>query len=164
MADAARDVETALGEVLPKPHGLHGRVHEAMRYATFAGGKRLRPFLVLHCARLFAVPEGRARRVAAAIEAVHTYSLVHDDLPCMDDDDLRRGRPTTHKAFDEATAVLAGDALLTIAFEILSDPATHEIRRSPLPSDRTACRGRREQRHDRRADDRYAGTLPRVSA
>lgn len=126
MADAARDVETALGEVLPKPHGLHGRVHEAMRYATFAGGKRLRPFLVLHGARLFGVPEARARRVAAAIEAVHTYSLVHDDLPCMDDDDLRRGRPTTHKAFDEATAVLAGDALLTIAFEILSDPATHE--------------------------------------
>ena len=69
MADAARDVETTLGEVLPKPHGLHGRVHEAMRYATFAGGKRLRPFLVLHCARLFAVPEARARRVAAAIEA-----------------------------------------------------------------------------------------------
>jgi farnesyl diphosphate synthase len=126
MADAARDVETTLGEVLPKPHGLHGRVHEAMRYATFAGGKRLRPFLVLRCSRLFAVPEARARRVAAAIEAVHTYSLVHDDLPCMDDDDLRRGRPTTHKAFDEATAVLAGDALLTIAFEILSDPATHE--------------------------------------
>ncbi len=126
MADAARDVETVLGEVLPKPHGLHGRVHEAMRYATFAGGKRLRPFLVLHGARLFGVPEARARRVAAAIEAVHTYSLVHDDLPCMDDDDLRRGRPTTHKAFDEATAVLAGDALLTIAFEILSDPATHE--------------------------------------
>jgi len=126
MVDAARDVETTLGEVLPRPHGLHGRVHEAMRYATFAGGKRLRPFLVLHCARLFGVPEARARRVAAAIEAVHTYSLVHDDLPCMDDDDLRRGRPTTHKAFDEATAVLAGDALLTIGFEILSDPATHE--------------------------------------
>jgi len=126
MVDAARDVETTLGEVLPEPHGLHGRVHEAMRYATFAGGKRLRPFLVLHSARLFGVPETRARRVAAAIEVMHTYSLVHDDLPCMDDDDLRRGRPTTHKAFDEATAVLAGDALLTISFEILADPATHE--------------------------------------
>ena len=126
MVDAARDVETTLDEVLPQPHGLHGRVHEAMRYATFAGGKRLRPFLVLHSARLFGVPETRARRVAAAIEAMHTYSLVHDDLPCMDDDDLRRGRPTTHKAFDEATAVLAGDALLTISFEILADPATHE--------------------------------------
>jgi farnesyl diphosphate synthase len=126
MTDAARDAEAALGELLPKPHGLHERVHEAMRYATFAGGKRLRPFLVLHSARLFGVPDARARRVAAAIEAVHTYSLVHDDLPCMDDDDLRRGRPTTHRAFDEATAVLAGDALLTIAFEILADPATHE--------------------------------------
>jgi farnesyl diphosphate synthase len=126
MADAARDVEAALGEILPRPHGLHERVHEAMRYATFAGGKRLRPFLVLHSARLFGVPEARARRVAAALEAVHTYSLVHDDLPCMDDDDLRRGRPTTHKAFDEATAVLAGDALLTIAFEILAHPDTHE--------------------------------------
>jgi farnesyl diphosphate synthase len=125
MAEAARETEAALDETLPKPHGLHGRVHEAIRYATFAGGKRLRPFLVLHSSRLFAVPEQRARRVAAAVEAVHTYSLVHDDLPCMDDDDLRRGRPTTHKAFDEATAVLAGDALLTIAFEILADPATH---------------------------------------
>jgi farnesyl diphosphate synthase len=96
-----------------------------MRYATFAGGKRLRPFLVLHSARLFGVDDAHALRVGAAIEALHTYSLVHDDLPCMDDDDLRRGRPTTHIAFDEMTAVLAGDALLTIAFEILSDAATH---------------------------------------
>jgi farnesyl diphosphate synthase len=125
MAQAVRDADGALEELLPKPHGLHSRVHEAMRYATFAGGKRLRPFLVLHGARLFGVPEVRSRRVAAALEAVHTYSLVHDDLPCMDDDDLRRGRPTTHRAFDEATAVLAGDALLTIAFEILAGPDTH---------------------------------------
>lgn len=118
-------VETALDELLPRPHGLQARVHEAMRYATFAGGKRLRPFLVFHSALLYGAPDMRSRRVAAAIEVLHTYSLVHDDLPCMDDDDLRRGRPTTHKAFDEATAVLAGDALLTIAFEILADPATH---------------------------------------
>jgi farnesyl diphosphate synthase len=96
-----------------------------MRYATFAGGKRLRPFLVLHSSRLFGVDEARAARTAAAIEVLHTYSLVHDDLPCMDDDDLRRGRPTVHIAFDEMTAVLAGDALLTIAFEILSDAKTH---------------------------------------
>ncbi|GAA0526963.1 polyprenyl synthetase family protein [Rhizomicrobium palustre] len=96
-----------------------------MRYATFAGGKRLRPFLVLESARLFDVPVAYAARAAAAIEVLHTYSLVHDDLPCMDDDDLRRGRPTTHKAFDEATAVLAGDGLLTIAFEILADAASH---------------------------------------
>ena len=125
MHIAARDVEGILEHVLPQPRGLHKRLHEAMRYAVFAGGKRLRPFLVLSCANLFDVERPRALRVAAAIEALHTYSLIHDDLPCMDDDDLRRGRPTTHVAFDEATAVLAGDALLTIAFEILSDPATH---------------------------------------
>jgi farnesyl diphosphate synthase len=122
---AAQRVERTLDEVLPRPTGLHGRVAEAMRYAMFAGGKRLRPFLTLHGARLFEVPEGRALRVAAAIEALHTYSLVHDDLPCMDDDDLRRGQPTTHRRFDEATAVLVGDALLTVAFAILADPATH---------------------------------------
>ena len=96
-----------------------------MRYAVFAGGKRLRPFLVLEGAALFGAPSEGARRASAAIEALHTYSLVHDDLPCMDDDDLRRGRPTTHRAFDEATAVLAGDALLTLSFEVLADPATH---------------------------------------
>lgn len=122
---AAKAVEQTLEVVLPKPHGLHSRIHEAMRYATFAGGKRLRPFLVMECASLFDVPESRAHRAAAAIEVLHTYSLVHDDLPCMDDDDLRRGRPTTHKAFDEATAVLTGDGLLTIAFEILADAETH---------------------------------------
>lgn len=125
MTRSAKAVEGVLEQVLPKPHGLHARVHDAMRYATFAGGKRLRPFLVQHGARLFGVDDSSALRAAAAIEALHTYSLVHDDLPSMDDDDLRRGRPTTHIAFDEATAVLAGDALLTIAFEILADPATH---------------------------------------
>jgi farnesyl diphosphate synthase len=125
LQDASRIVDRTLDAVLPKPHGLHARVHEAMRYATFAGGKRLRPFLVVNSAKLFGVAEARAARVAAAIEVLHTYSLVHDDLPCMDDDDLRRGRPTTHIAFDEMTAVLAGDALLTIAFEILAQPATH---------------------------------------
>src|SRR5271169_6075697 len=125
MIESAKAVENTLEQVLPQPHGLHARVHEAMRYATFAGGKRLRPFLVLNSAKLFGVAEERAARVAAAIEVLHTYSLVHDDLPCMDDDDLRRGRPTTHIAFDEMTAVLAGDALLTIAFEILADEKTH---------------------------------------
>jgi farnesyl diphosphate synthase len=122
---AAVEVERTLDEVLPRPEGLHARIPEAMRYAIFAGGKRLRPFLTLAGAGLFAVPQARALRVAAAIEALHTYSLVHDDLPCMDDDDLRRGRPTTHKQFDEATAVLAGDALLTLAFGVLADPRTH---------------------------------------
>jgi farnesyl diphosphate synthase len=133
IAAAAREVDETLERVLPAPRGLHRRVHEAMRYAVFAGGKRLRPFLVLSSAALFGVERARALRVAAAIEAMHTYSLVHDDLPCMDDDDLRRGRPTTHIAFDEATAVLAGDALLTVAFEILADAATH-------PSAEVRCR------------------------
>ena len=105
---------------------LEGRadqpVTEAMRYAV-RGGKRLRGVLVLEGARMLGVPEGRAVSAAAAIEALHAYSLVHDDLPCMDDDDLRRGQPTVHMKWDEATAVLAGDALQTLAFELLCDPA-----------------------------------------
>ena len=125
LAEAAHLTDTTLESLLPLPAGYHERVQEAMRYAVFAGGKRLRPFLVLASSALFEVPRERALRVGAAIEALHTYSLVHDDLPCMDDDDLRRGQPTTHKKFDEATAVLAGDALLTLAFEILADPETH---------------------------------------
>jgi farnesyl diphosphate synthase len=123
---AAADVDDALDALLPQPTGFHGRVQAAMRYAVMAGGKRLRPFLVLETASLFGVPSQRAMRVACAIECLHTYSLVHDDLPAMDDDDLRRGRPTTHRQFDEATAILAGDALLTLAFEILADAATHQ--------------------------------------
>lgn len=133
MTSVAHEVDALLERILPKPHGLHERLHKAMRYAVFAGGKRLRPFLVLRSAALFGVEPARAMRVAAAVEVLHTYSLVHDDLPCMDDDDLRRGRPTTHVAFDEATAVLVGDALLTIAFEILSNRDTH-------PSAEIRCR------------------------
>jgi farnesyl diphosphate synthase len=125
LREAASAVDAELERILPMPHGPHARIHEAMRYAIFAGGKRLRPFLVLTTAKVFGVPRIGALRVAAAIEALHTYSLVHDDLPCMDDDDLRRGRPTVHIAFDEMTAVLVGDALLTLAFEILSDAQTH---------------------------------------
>src|SRR5258705_4076629 len=125
MNNVVRDVDALLEWSLPKPHGLHERVHRAMHYAVFAGGKRVRPFLVMRSAALFGVDAASALRVAAAVEVLHTYSLVHDDLPCMDDDDLRRGLPTTHVAFDEATAVLAGDALLTVAFEILSHPDTH---------------------------------------
>ena len=97
---------------------------DAMRYATLGGGKRFRPFLVIETAGLFGVPQAKALPIAAAVECIHCYSLVHDDLPAMDDDDLRRGRPTVHKAFDEATAILAGDALLTFAFEILGRPNT----------------------------------------
>src|ERR1700722_6176733 len=96
-----------------------------MRYSALAPGKRLRPLLVLASARLFGVSLTSALQVAAAIEMVHTYSLIHDDLPAMDDSDLRRGRRTCHKAFDEATAILAGDGLLTMAFEVLADPDTH---------------------------------------
>ncbi len=122
--DAER-IETALAVMLPEMPGPERRVFEAMRYAALSGGKRMRPFLVLESARLFNVNPDCALRVAAAIEMVHCYSLVHDDLPAMDDDDMRRGRPTVHKAFDEATAILAGDALLTRAFEVLADPLTH---------------------------------------
>jgi len=121
----AKAVESALDSLLPAPSGLHGRAQEAMRYAIFAGGKRLRPFLVLQTAALHGADLAGAMRAACAIEALHTYSLVHDDLPAMDDDDLRRGQPTTHRKFDEATAILAGDGLLTLAFELLAEPATH---------------------------------------
>lgn len=104
--------------------GPSARIDAAMRYATMAGGKRLRPFLVIQSGTLFGLPAQRLYRVAAALECVHTYSLMHDDLPAMDDDDLRRGKPTTHRKFDEATAILAGDALLTYAFEILANRRT----------------------------------------
>ncbi len=123
-ANAAR-IEAALEALLPKGEGYEEDLHEAMRYACLGGGKRMRPFLVMETASLFGVDEACALRVACAVELVHCYSLVHDDLPAMDDDDLRRGRPTVHKAFDEATAILAGDALLTRAFEVLAQPLTH---------------------------------------
>ena len=125
MGRVADAIQSALERLLPQPEGHEARLIEAMRYAALAGGKRLRPFLVLASADLFNVPTERSTRVACALECIHTYSLVHDDLPCMDDDDLRRGMPTTHKKYDEATAVLVGDALLTLAFEIVADPATH---------------------------------------
>jgi farnesyl diphosphate synthase len=102
------------------------RLCQAMRHAGIGGGKRLRPLLTVAAARLFNIDEERALRAGSAIEAIHVYSLIHDDLPCMDDDDLRRGKPTVHKAFDEATAVLAGDCFHALAFELLADPAAHE--------------------------------------
>jgi farnesyl diphosphate synthase len=125
LTATAAEIDAALEQLLPRPAGSYGRVQEAMRYAVFAGGKRLRPFLVRASAGLFGLSSAAAMRAGSAIEVLHTYSLVHDDLPCMDDDVLRRGKPTTHVQFDEATAVLAGDGLLTFAFEILADPATH---------------------------------------
>jgi farnesyl diphosphate synthase len=121
LREAAKATESILEQLLAA--GAAPRLLSAMRYSALGAGKRLRPFLVIESAKLFNAPG--ALRVGAALECVHCYSLVHDDLPAMDDDDLRRGKPTTHKKFDEATAILAGDSLLTLAFEILADPKTH---------------------------------------
>lgn len=125
VTEAADLVTVALDELLPRAEGPEARLTEAMRYAALGPGKRLRPFFVIETGRLFDLPERSLLRAACALELIHAYSLVHDDLPCMDDDDLRRGRPTVHKAYDEATAVLVGDALQTSAFEILAEPETH---------------------------------------
>lgn len=124
LAKTGRQVDSLFDALLPVPEDGRGRLVEAMRYAAIGGGKRLRPLLTVASAGLFGVHPHHALRAGTAIEAVHVYSLIHDDLPCMDDDDLRRGKPTVHKAFDEATAVLAGDALQALAFEILADPET----------------------------------------
>ncbi len=125
LQESAETVNAALEKYIPQSDHSDGRLFDAMRYSTMAGGKRLRPFLVLNSAALFDVPLEWALPSAAAIEMVHTYSLVHDDLPAMDDDDLRRGQPTCHKKFDEATAILAGDSLLTLAFELVAAPDGH---------------------------------------
>ena len=125
LNEAASSANRVLDELIPEVTGAEAQVVEAMRYATMGGGKRIRPYLVINSAGLFNVNPGYALRAAAAVEMLHCYSLVHDDLPAMDDSDLRRGRPTCHKAFDEATAVLAGDALLTLAFEVLAQSDTH---------------------------------------
>ena len=125
MAAVAEEVEAALDRMLPAVGGPQQRLHEAMRYATQGGGKRLRPFLTVASADLFGVPRARSVRVGAAVELIHGYSLVHDDLPAMDDAATRRGRPSCHRQYDEATAILAGDALQSLAFEVLVDPATH---------------------------------------
>lgn len=126
LAQIAGEFESQLGALLPQPIGLQARIAEAMRYTALGGGKRLRPFFVVQTAQMLGHNAPGIWRAAAALEAVHVYSLVHDDLPCMDDDDVRRGKPTIHKAWDEATAVLTGDALLTIAFEWMADEATHD--------------------------------------
>jgi len=125
LEQAARMTDAALGKLLVVPPGLESRVYQAMRYSALAPGKRLRPFLVLASAHLFGLAQRCALQVAAAIEMVHAYSMIHDDLPAMDNSDLRRGRPTCHKQFDDATAILAGDGLLTTAFEVLADSDTH---------------------------------------
>lgn len=119
-----REVDEVFDAFLPVPQDSRARLVEAMRYAAIGGGKRVRPLLLVSTAELFGVDRDAALRAACAVEAIHVYSLIHDDLPCMDDDDLRRGKPTVHKEFDEATAVLAGDSLHALAFEILSEHAT----------------------------------------
>lgn len=119
-------IDELFGQLLVSRNDGRDTLFEAMRHAAIGGGKRLRPLLTVAASRLFGIDPERALRVGAAIEAIHVYSLIHDDLPCMDDDDVRRGKPTVHKAFGEATAVLAGDSLHALAFEILADSTTHE--------------------------------------
>lgn len=123
--DIAQAIDDLLDRLLAVPSDPRCRLYDAMRHAALAGGKRLRPLLVRASADLYGVDPRHALRVGAAVEAIHVYSLIHDDMPCMDDDDLRRGRPTVHRAFDEATAVLAGDSLHALAFEWLADSETH---------------------------------------
>lgn len=129
MRRAAADIDALFEAILPDPPDPRRRLYQAMRYAAVGGGKRLRPLLTIAASGLFGVARESAIRAGLAVECVHVHSLIHDDLPCMDDDDLRRGKPTVHRAYDEATAVLAGDALLALAFEILGDPAM------PVPGD-----------------------------
>ncbi|WP_432215227.1 polyprenyl synthetase family protein [Sphingomicrobium maritimum] len=122
---AAKDVDALFAALLASPGDSRDPLYEAMRHAAIDGGKRMRPLLVRAAGRLFNLSDERVLRVGAAIEAIHVYSLIHDDLPCMDDDDLRRGKPTLHKAYDEAIAVLAGDSLHDLAFALLAHEATH---------------------------------------
>ncbi|OYX65098.1 MAG: farnesyl-diphosphate synthase [Sphingomonadales bacterium 32-64-17] len=121
LAQIQREVDSAFDAILPVPEDSRARLVEAMRYAVIGGGKRVRPLLVVTVAEMYGASRSAAIRAACALEAIHVYSLIHDDLPCMDDDDLRHGKPTVHKAFDEATAVLAGDSLHALAFELLAD-------------------------------------------
>jgi len=126
LEEVGAGIDRAFDALLPIPEDARARLYEAMRYAAIGGGKRIRPLLVIAACDLFKVDRDRAMRVALAVECIHVYSLIHDDLPSMDDDDLRRGKPTLHRAFEESTAILAGDSLHALAFEILSDEATHE--------------------------------------
>jgi farnesyl diphosphate synthase len=168
---AAKEIESVLEKLLSTAP-LEGelsrpaRLIEAMRYSSLGGGKRFRPFLVVESAALFEVPRSRALMAGAALECVHCYSLVHDDLPAMDNDDLRRGQPTAHKAFDEATAILAGDGLLTLAFDILSRIETHPDAaiRIDLVSSLARAAGLGGmvggQMLDLEAEGRFAGNVP----
>lgn len=125
LRQVAAEIDAQFDRLLEVPDDPRADLYRAMRHAAIGGGKRLRPLLVFATAQLFAVDKTCAARVATALECIHVYSLIHDDLPAMDDDDMRRGKPTVHKAFDEATAILAGDCLHALAFEILAHDATH---------------------------------------
>ena len=162
LSDAAGIVEASLEALLsdkaaPGEIARPPRLMAAMRHATLGGGKRLRPFLTIEAARLFGVEGQGPLRAGCAVELLHCYSLVHDDLPSMDDDDLRRGRPTVHKAYDEATAILVGDALQTLAFEVLADPATDGGSGDPLRSRARPCPGLGLGRHGGRPASRPVG-------
>jgi farnesyl diphosphate synthase len=125
LNEEADRITVALDQLIPAANGPEAKLMRAMRHGALSKGKRLRPFIAIEVGRMFGAQEKALLRAAAAIECMHAYSLIHDDLPCMDDDDYRRGQPAVHKAFDEATAVLAGDALQALAFEILASPETH---------------------------------------
>ena len=125
MGEVQARMEAVLARVMPAAHIAPARLHEAMRYAALGGGKRVRPLLTFAAGEVTRAEHDRLEIAAAAVELIHAYSLAHDDLPCMDNDVLRRGKPTVHKAFDDATAILAGDALLTFAFDVLARPAVH---------------------------------------
>jgi farnesyl diphosphate synthase len=126
LEEVGAGIDRGFAALLDIPPDARGRLYEAMRYAAIGGGKRLRPLLVVAACDLYKVDRARAMRAALAVECIHVYSLIHDDLPSMDDDDLRRGKPTLHRAFAESTAILAGDSLHALAFELLADGATHE--------------------------------------
>jgi farnesyl diphosphate synthase len=172
LTHAASSVEQTMDRLLPKGDADEARVFEAMRYSSLGGGKRLRAFFVLAGATLFKVAALPALRTASAIEFVHAYSLIHDDLPAMDDDDLRRGKPSCHKQFDEATAILAGDALQALAFEVLAHEETHgdPSVRTHLVSDLAKAAGAQgmvggqmlDLLAESRGDDMAIGTITRL--
>ncbi len=139
-----QQVELALDQLLPREDALPASIHRAIRYSVFAGGKRIRPILCLEAGRIFDAEARAAVQVACALEFIHTYSLIHDDLPALDNDDLRRGKPTCHKQFGEATAILAGDALLTLAFETLSAAPVEPGRRVAVIHEVATAAGTRD--------------------
>jgi len=139
-----QEIDAALDRLLPPPDAPPASIHAAMRYTVFAGGKRIRPILCLETARVFDPQPGAAIPVGCALEFIHTYSLIHDDLPALDNDDLRRGKPTCHKQFGEATAILTGDALLTLAFQTLAEAPVEPARRIEIIREVSRAAGTRE--------------------